>query len=29
MSTQCAAGQYGASSKEVKAVTKAWKAVGF
>jgi Zn-dependent metalloprotease len=29
MSTQCAAGQYGGSSKEVKAVTKAWKAVGF
>jgi Zn-dependent metalloprotease len=29
MSTQCAAGQYGASSKEAKAVARAWKAVGF
>jgi len=29
MSTQLAGGQYGASSKEAKAVAKAWKAVGF
>jgi Zn-dependent metalloprotease len=29
MSVQCAGGQYGATSKEAKAVAKAWKAVGF
>ena len=29
MSVQCASGQYGSTSKEAKAVTKAWKAVGF
>ena len=29
MSHQCASGQYGATSKEAKAVAKAWKAVGF
>jgi len=29
MSTQCASGQFGAGSKELRAVTRAWKAVGF